>query len=236
MANHAPIQNPSTQPTAQPGGAPPHFLSNLNDRQRQHLQYAIPKTSLPERLSQFLETPRATPVPKRFTFEAMEARRHQAREARDAKRQSRSRRSQSRSRERNALPGQGQGGSGGMPSIPGTMHRYGGTAGRMMGPPGGEEKRGQRQQQQQRNVIDGEKMGRARAESNASTPSIDLLKPDEKYVEVEDVVDWRYHATGGCVFVLNLIVAWDATSLSSALPVSYLPHLFASLGDVRLTG
>ncbi|PSN61233.1 MFS general substrate transporter, partial [Corynespora cassiicola Philippines] len=29
---------------------------------------------------------------------------------------------------------------------------------------------------------------------------------------------WRYHATGGCVFVLNLIVAWDATSLSSALP------------------
>lgn len=32
-------------------------------------------------------------------------------------------------------------------------------------------------------------------------------------------VDWRFYATGVCLAVVNLALAWDSTAISIALPV-----------------
>jgi hypothetical protein len=144
-----------TEDPSDPGAA--QFLQNLSEQQLRHLAFAVPQKSAPERYSQFLETPRRTPVPKRFTFDALNA------ESRKAKKEI---------------------------------------------------------------VKDDEKkdVGRLRSDSANSVSSIDLLKEVEKVkiaVEVVGGMDWRFYATGGCLCLLNLVAAWDATSLAIVLPVSF---------------
>jgi hypothetical protein len=55
--------------------------------------------------------------------------------------------------------------------------------------------------------------------SAASRISGDLLREVEKVVSL----DWRFYTTGACLCLVNLVAAWDATSLPIALPVSNKP-------------
>lgn len=131
---------------------PPPFLQSLSAKQLDHLHYAIPSKNEPERFSQFLEEPRRTPVPKRFTFDALNSASRQARKESER-----------------------------------------------------EEKKDE---------------GRSRSDStNSVSSNIDLLKEVEKVKIVVDVVDWRFYSTGLCICLLNLVAAWDATSLAIVLPV-----------------
>jgi hypothetical protein len=139
--------------SSDPGAA--QFLQNLSDQQLRHLAFAVPSKNEPERFSQFLETPRRTPVPKRFTFDALNS------DSRKAKKQI-------------------------------------------------------EKEEETKDV------GRSRSDSANSTSSIDLMKEVEKVKIVAEVVgdvDWRFYATGGSLCLLNLVAAWDATSLAVVLPV-----------------
>ncbi|KAF2711951.1 MFS general substrate transporter [Pleomassaria siparia CBS 279.74] len=60
---------------------------------------------------------------------------------------------------------------------------------------------------------------RLRSDAQNSVSSIDILKEVEKVKVVVDVVDWRFYSTGVCICLLNLVAAWDATSLSVVLPI-----------------
>lgn len=72
--------------------------------------------------------------------------------------------------------------------------------------------------------------GRARSDStNSVSSNIDLLKEVEKVKTVVDVVDWRFYSTGLCICLLNLVAAWDATSLAIVLPT-----IAATLGGSAL--
>lgn len=57
--------------------------------------------------------------------------------------------------------------------------------------------------------------------ASSSRVSVDLLKEVEKVANV----DWRFYSTGACICLLNLIAAWDATTLSISLPVTSCPLL-----------
>ena len=145
--------------SSDPGAA--QFLHSLSPRQLQHLKFAVPTKNEPERFSLFLEEPRKTPVPKRFTFDALDAATRKA--------------------------------------------------GKENGKDGKEKLEGRKSE------------GRARSGTRSSTPSVDLLKEVERVGSVVSVVDWRFYSTGTCICLLNLLVAWDATSLSIVLPVCFIP-------------
>ncbi|KAF2866203.1 major facilitator superfamily domain-containing protein [Massariosphaeria phaeospora] len=169
-----------------PGAA--QFVSNLSPRQLQHLQFAVPASKDPQRFSQFLEGPRQTPIPNRFTFEAIDA------TTRKQKAESSGKQGRDRAGSKSAKNVQ----AGSKASILS----------------GGKHGRGDSQ-----SSSDAGQSGRERSATVSSTaPSIDLLKEVERVRTAVDIVDWRFYITGACIFLLNLVVAWDITSLPMALP------------------
>lgn len=44
-------------------------------------------------------------------------------------------------------------------------------------------------------------------------------------------VDWRFYATGVCLAVVNLALAWDSTAISIALPVCCVPFHCGARGE-----
>jgi len=68
--------------------------------------------------------------------------------------------------------------------------------------------------------------GRSRSSSTNSVTSIDVKKEIQKVKVIVDVLDWRFYSTSACLCLLNLVAAWDATSLAVVLPVrgSFLPR------------
>jgi hypothetical protein len=63
----------TTPPSKSAGAGAAQFIKNLTPTQLQHLQLTIPAAHIPVRFSQFLEGPRSTPVPLKFTFDALDA-------------------------------------------------------------------------------------------------------------------------------------------------------------------
>ncbi|KAF2272797.1 MFS general substrate transporter [Westerdykella ornata] len=56
-------------------------------------------------------------------------------------------------------------------------------------------------------------------DGSGSRISVDWLKEVERAAaEKVNGLDWKFHATGAALFILNLVVAWDATTLPIALP------------------
>ncbi|KAL1606712.1 hypothetical protein SLS60_004119 [Paraconiothyrium brasiliense] len=186
-------------PTPEPTGAA-QFIANLSEKQRAHLQFAVPKADS-DRLSHFLEEPpRKTPVPDRFTFEALDSEARSGRELNSkvrrgdtkkssysyksvksngskSNRSSKSSRSVSRSRH-----GRDESASAGRrtPGTPSTSRR-----------------------------VSFESMPKSRPH---------LKKEVRHFKGVALEVDWRFYATGICLALVNLVMAWDATAISIALP------------------
>lgn len=154
--------NRSDSDSSDPGAA--QFISNLSPRQLQHLQFAVPKQGEPERFSQFLEEPRQVPVPKRFTFDALDV------EARKARKET--------------------------------------TKAKEIGKHARKDSAKSRRSETSKSDT---------SAGSSSRGSVDVLKEVER---VSSVVDWRFYLTGACICLLNLVAAWDVTTLSTALPVS----------------
>lgn len=188
QAHHA--GPPSSTSTPEPTGAA-QFIANLNDRQKAHLQFAIPSTNEPERLSQFLEGPRQTPVPTRFAFAALGS---EVRKQKEIESSSKSTKSSVYSR--HVRDDSGTSASDGDSHT----HRKG-----------------------------------AHSATGRATSSIGTLKRASTMFSKEagslrgsaanlkttviDAVDWSFHATGLSLVLVNLIIAWDVTAVSIALPV-----------------
>lgn len=189
----------STPPNSEGPGAA-QFLSNLSEQQLKHLQFAVPTNSGPDRFSQFLETPRQTPVPKRFTFDALDAATRKQREESVGRHGRGTSRSASQSR---------------AASKSGTHAR---AASRSVSHARGSSKGNAKHGRGESGSAKGDSRGRSRSATGSSTSSIDLLKVD-KVKEVVEVLDWRFLVTSACVFVLNLVSAWVVTALPIALPV-----------------
>lgn len=181
-------QHHNAPSTPEPTGAA-QFITNLSERQRAHLQFAVPSKDAPDRFSHFLEEPRKTPVPNRFTFDALDS---DSRKARDS--------SSTGSKASSKL---GCGDT--TKSTKSTQHAREDSG---SGSDGGTSRSRSRT--------------RSRAASSVPSlrPSVDLLKEVEHLKEVVEVVDWRFYATGVCMCLVNLVMAWDATAISIALPVS----------------
>lgn len=193
-------------PTPEPAGAgAAQFIANLSEKQRAHLQFAVPTKSESDRLSHFLEEPRKTPVPDRFTFEALDSEARSNRElnskvrrgdtkkslygykvprsVRSGKstRSDKSSRSSSRSTSRHTQESSAAG-----------------SAGRMT--PGTPSSRG----------VSFESIPKSRPQ---------LKKEVRHFKGVALEVDWRFYATGVCLALVNFVLAWDSTAISIALPV-----------------
>jgi hypothetical protein len=184
----------SARATPEPTGAA-QFLTNLNDRQKAHLQFAIPTNNEPERLSQFLEGPRRTPVPKRFTFAAPDA---EARKLREMEQDRKSIKSSFYTR--HVRDGSGSSAS---------SDSYGSRKGAwsMATSSVGTLKRASTSLSKEMGQLKGTAKGTA---SN--------LKES-----VRNATDWSFYATSGSLCLVNLVIAWDATAVSIALPVCVAP-------------
>jgi hypothetical protein len=184
---HHPEDTRSTS-TPEPTGAA-QFLTNLNDRQKAHLQFAIPTNSEPDRLSQFLEGPRRTPVPKRFTFAALDS------EARKVKEVAGSNKSTK--------------------STTSTQHVRGGS--------GGSNTASDRDSYGSRKTMSraASSVGTLKRASTSLTKDLGNLKGTVGNLKatVVEAVDWSFYATGCSLCLVNLVIAWDATAVSVALPV-----------------
>ncbi|KAJ4297665.1 hypothetical protein N0V90_005559 [Kalmusia sp. IMI 367209] len=188
-------------PTPEPTGAA-QFIANLSDKQRAHLQFAVPTKAESDRLSHFLEEPRKTPVPDRFTFDALDSEARSARELNSKVRRGDTKKS---------------------------LYGY-------MSPRGVGSSKSTRSSKSSRSTASSQ---HARDESAASsagrrTPGTPIsrgisfesmpksrpqLKKEVRHFRgVSLEVDWRFYATGVCLALVNLVMAWDATAISIALP------------------
>ena len=179
-------QNSST-PTPEPTGAA-QFLTNLNDKQKAHLQFAIPANNEPDRLSQYLEGPRRTPVPKRFTFAAIDS---EARKQQEIDNRPKSTKSSFYSHHIRDGSGSSASETGSDESRKATWSRAASSVGSLK-----------------------------RASTNL-TKEMGNLKGSAVNLKttVANAADWSFYATGASLCVVNLIIAWDATAVSIALPV-----------------
>lgn len=173
------------------------FVTKLNDDQLQHLQFSIPNKHDAERLSRFLEQPRRVPVPTRFTFAPVEPS-SPGKHARTESDKS-------------------------VKSISSGKHSR--TESNKSAKPAGKHSRADSTWSIRTFGIgkhsrsNSEKSTSSRYGSEGSTVSRisgDLLREVEKVASV----DWRFYTTGACLCVVNLVAAWDTTTLPIALPVS----------------
>ena len=177
---------PGQASTPEPTGAA-QFLTNLNDRQKAHLQFAIPLNNEPDRLSQYLEGPRSTPVPKRFTFAALDS---EARKQQEIESRAKSTKSSLYSQHiRNGSDSAASTDSDGSRKV--AWSRATSSVGTLK-----------------------------RASTNLSK-EVGHLKGSAANLKasVVNAADWSFYATGGSLCLVNLIIAWDATAVSIALPV-----------------
>ncbi|KAL5449959.1 hypothetical protein PMIN07_001607 [Paraphaeosphaeria minitans] len=186
-------------PTPEPTGAA-QFIANLSDRQRAHLQFAVPKAES-DRLSHFLqEPPRKTPVPERFTFEALDSEARSGRELNSKVRRGDTKKS---------------------------LYRYKSTQSN-----GNKSNRGSKNSRSASSTRNGRNESMSAGRRTPGTPSTSrgmsfesmpksrpqLKKEVRHFKGVALEVDWRFYATGVCLALVNLVMAWDATAISIALP------------------
>jgi hypothetical protein len=170
------------------------FVTKLNDDQLQHLQFSIPNKHDAERLSRFLEQPRRVPVPTRFTFAPRDASapgKHSRTESSKSTSNAKHSRTESNKSTKSA-----------------SKHSRADSTWSIRTFGIGKHSRS-----------NSEKSTSSRYGSEGSTVSRisgDLLREVEKVASV----DWRFYTTGACLCVVNLVAAWDTTTLPIALPVS----------------
>jgi hypothetical protein len=200
--NASPAPGPSRNgtPTPEPSGAA-QFITNLSDKQRAHLQFAVPNSES-DRLSHFLEEPpRKTPVPDRFTFEALDSEARNVRELNSKVRRGDTKKSSYNYKSAKSNGNKSNRSSKSSRSASGSRHLRdeSSSAGRKT-PGTPSTSRG----------VSFESMLKSRPQ---------LKKEVRHFKGVSLEVDWRFYATGVCLALVNLVMAWDATAISIALPV-----------------
>jgi hypothetical protein len=183
-AVHHPIRIQSPEPA---GAA--QFITNLNERQQAHLQYAIPSNSEPERFSQFLEGPRRTPVPDRFTFDALGS------EVRSL-------------RENTKIPVQG-----GRSETPKGVGRS-----KLNAVDGNHGQDDRKSEKMSRSGKRSQRSSNLSFADNMKRTSTGAFEPVDGMPEPEKL-DWRFYVTAVCLLLINLVIAWDVVVISIALPV-----------------
>jgi len=197
-------------PTPEPSGAA-QFIANLSEKQRAHLQFAVPSKGDPERFSHFLEEPRKTPVPDRFTFEALDS---EARTVRDLN--SKVRRGDITKSGTSGKPPGSYKSTRGAGSTASSQHAREGSGA---------------------TNSSGRWTPNSRSRSVATSfesmrKSIPRVRKEVRHFKgVTIEADWRFYATGICLALVNLVMAWDATAISIALPVRLAPHSLTSMAD-----
>lgn len=190
-----------------PGAA--QFIANLSHQQRAHLQFAVPTQAESDRLSHFLEEPRQTPVPGRFMFEALDS------EARTTKElNSKVRRGDTKKSHFYHKP----------PTIAGSRKSS-------------RSRRSSRSSRSRSTSHHAREKSTAASASNRTSGTVSArgmsfesipksrprLQTEVRHFKgVALEVDWRFYATGVCLALVNLALAWDSTAISIALPVCSL--------------
>lgn len=210
--NGSPAPGSSRQgtPTPEPTGAA-QFIANLSEKQRAHLQFAVPKSES-DRLSHFLEEPpRKTPVPDRFTFEALDSEARCGRELNSKVRRGDTKKSLYSYKSAKSNGNKSNRTSKSSRSVSSSRHGRdeSSSAGRRT-PGTPSTSRG----------VSFESMPKSRPQ---------LKKEVRHFKGVTLEVDWRFYATGICLALVNLVMAWDATAISIALPVC---HVNPNLGNL----
>ncbi|CAI6258973.1 unnamed protein product [Periconia digitata] len=184
----------------EPAGAA-QFINNLNERQQAHLQFAIPATAEPERFSQFLEGPRKTRVPDRFTFDALDSESRSLRESTkspvlDGKEQSKP----SKSNLNNVTSANGK-------------DDYDGKSNKSL-------RSGKRSRASSFSKRASVKSG------STKTYDADFPKtPISMQSGWDRGVDWRFYVVATCLLLINIVVAWDIVVITIALPaISFSLH------------
>lgn len=186
-------------PTPEPTGAA-QFIANLSEKQRAHLQFAVPKADS-DRLSHFLEEPpRKTPVPDRFTFEALDSEARSGRELNSKVRRGDTKKSSYGYKSVKSIGSKSNRSSKSSRSASSSRHGRDESSSTGWRTPGTPSSRG----------VSFESMPKSRPQ---------LKKEVRHFKGVALEVDWRFYATGVCLALVNLVMAWDATAISIALPV-----------------